>query len=125
MDINKLKGTLSDIASVTAEKAEELAEQAKLRASIADISRNLSKAYMEIGKLMTLEEAEREASFDATLAHHISKARQLKIVLMQRKNELSKAKQTLTCPVCLKKTSIDHAYCPFCGTPLLMNEDEA
>ena len=125
MDMNKIKNALSDIASVTAEKAEDLAEQAKIRASIADISRTLSKTYIEIGKLMTLEESERDTAFDSTLAHHISKARQLKIVLAQRKNELSRAKQTLTCPVCLKKTSVDYAYCPFCGTPLLTNEEEA
>jgi len=121
--LNKLKNTLTDVASVTAEKTEELIKQTKIRAHIAETQRRLSKTYMEIGKLMSMDDSEKDDSFDLTLAHHIQKARQLKILLMQRKNELKKAKQSLICPSCMKTTSIDHLFCPKCGTALLNKEE--
>ena len=72
---------------------------------------------------MSLTEDERTASFEDDLQHLILKARQLKGVLMQRKNELKQSKQILICPSCAKKTSVSHLYCPHCGASLTDNEE--
>lgn len=122
--LNMIKDTLSDIASTAAEKTEQVVEQTKIRASIADIKHKLTKTYVEIGKLMSLVEEERPVSFEEELQHLVQKARQLKIVLMQRKNELKQSKQMLICPSCAKKTSVNHLYCPNCGAPLTDTEEE-
>lgn len=122
--LNMIKDTLSDIASTAAEKTEQVVEQTKIRASIADIKRKLTKTYIEIGKLISLTEEERPAFFEEELQHLVQKVRQLKVVLIQRKNELKQSKQMLICPSCSKKTSVNHLYCPNCGAPLTDTEEE-
>lgn len=120
--LEQLKKTAADVAQTVAEKSNEVVEVSKIKYAIHDLSGDVKKLYLELGKLAYEELKESSAlTDDMQIKCEIIEAKLAKIDAMRKKEK--QIKSVVTCPSCGRECGDSDEKCPYCGADIAVRVD--
>jgi len=106
------------VAENIGKKTGEIIDSAKLRIQIADIKRDLSKAYEELG-IVAFNLCNIGAVKDSNLDDHCLKVKELLSQLESAQSLKDGSNESVTvCPFCEEKFTTEVVYCSKCGSKI-------
>ena len=106
-----------DLASAAGSKAQEVAEQTKVRVQAAQLKNDVDANYMKLGEIvyeLKKSGAENEELVNMCIEEISSQLEELD----ELNSKLDEMKRVLRCPECMKENPHDALYCQRCGASL-------
>ena len=106
-----------DLASAAGSKAQEVAEQTKVRVQAAQLKNDIDANYLKLGEIiyeLRKSGAENEELINMCIEEISSQLEELD----ELNSKLDEMKRVLRCPECMKENPLDALYCQRCGASL-------
>ena len=103
-----------DLASAAGSKAQEVAEQTKVRVQAAQLKNDIDANYLKLGEIiyeLRKSGAENEELINMCVEEISSQLAELD----ELNGRLDEMKRVLRCPECMKENPLDALYCQRCG----------
>ncbi|MFR9190059.1 MAG: hypothetical protein ACLVL7_07360 [Anaerotruncus massiliensis (ex Togo et al. 2019)] len=104
-----------DLASAAGSKAQEVAEQTKVRVQAAQLKNDIDANYLKLGSSTSSGNRARKTRSSSTCASRRSPPSLRSSELNGRLDEM---KRVLRCPECMKENRSTRSYCQRCGASL-------
>ena len=106
-----------DLASAAGSKAQEVAEQTKVRVQAAQLKNDIDANYLKLGEIiyeLRKSGAENEELINMCVEEISSQLAELD----ELNGRLDEMKRVLRCPECMNENPLDALYCQRCGASL-------
>ena len=103
-----------DLAGVAGSKAQEVAEQAKLRMQITQMKSQIDANYLKLGEI--IYELNKSGTQNEELVGMC--VAEIETQLAELKDKLDEMRKVLRCPDCMSENPRDALYCSHCGASL-------
>ena len=106
-----------DLAGVAGSKAQEVAEQAKLRMQITQMKSQIDANYLKLGEII-YELNKSGTQNEELVGMCVAEIETQLAELAELKDKLDEMRKVLRCPDCMSENPRDALYCSHCGASL-------
>ena len=106
-----------DLAGVAGSKAQEVAEQAKLRMQITQMKSQIDANYLKLGEII-YELNKSGTQNEELVGMCVAEIETQLAELTELKDKLDEMRKVLRCPDCMSENPRDALYCSRCGASL-------
>lgn len=101
-----------------------LIESTKINAQIGGVNKEIEKLYQRIGEAVCLRFADDESPLGEEIISMIEEVRTHRGKILSLRETLAAVQGKKVCPVCTEIIAADVAFCPKCGAPTPVKEEE-
>lgn len=113
--------SISRVTQQAVNRTGDLFETTKINAQISGEKREIEKLYAKIGAIIYRKVSNGTMEADEDIAAIIDDIRAHAGQLASRRKALAGVKRMRVCPACGELIATDVAFCPKCGTPVVVN----
>ena len=117
--------SISRVTQKAVGRTGELFETTKINAQISGEQREIEKLYAKIGAVVYRKIANGTMEADEDIAPIVDDIRAHAGQLASRRKALAGVKRMRVCPACGELIATDVAFCPKCGTPVVVDAPAA
>lgn len=113
-----------ELVNVASKKTNEVISISKLKMEHLNMTTDLQKKYENLG-MLCYREFKTSSDNSAAIKQLVQEIDELSIKIDQYKDEISKIKNMIICPICGNRNLKNSVYCSACGSPLYPNKTDS
>ena len=99
-------------------------ESTKINAQIGGVNKEIEKLYQRIGEAVCLRFADDDSSLGEEILSMMEDVRAHRGTILSLRENLAAVQGRKVCPVCTEIIAADVAFCPKCGAPTPVKEED-